>query len=316
MKIIIVGYGEMFQSLISGVLQAKHEIVGVFRHENVIYSPFKRFIKDKLFASKDYKFIKVLNLYEIKAKSVNSKEFIQEINRLEPDIILVGSWSEKFGMQVINSPQKACINVHPSLLPKYRGPNPYMQVILHNEKESGITFHTMDVNYDTGNIIHQAKVGVFPTDTGYSLKLRCCDKAQTEVQKLLENFEEMFDNVKSQDEKNSTYFPQIDIKECILDFEKETAQEIDKRIRALTPWVKCVIPYENKFFEFGGYKVCTPAYNRQPAEIIRLKDNNISIVCADKRVIEFYKLKSKTFLSCFFTPYYLKKLIKINSKAI
>ena len=119
MKIVIVGYGEMFDSLVAGTLASGHQIVGVFRHENVIYNPLKKFIYDYVFPSDNKLFIKSLCLYDIKATSVNSKKFREEVKKLDTDIILVGSWSEKFTIETINSPKVACINVHPSLLPKY-----------------------------------------------------------------------------------------------------------------------------------------------------------------------------------------------------
>ena len=144
MRIVIVGYGEMLQALISGVLKTQHEIVGVFRQEYITMNPIQRTIKDLLNPSSDCNFIRTQQLKEIKANSVNSKEFIQALEKLKVDLILVGSWSEKFSMQTINTPKKGCINVHPSLLPKFRGPNPYIQVIMHNETKTGITFHQMD----------------------------------------------------------------------------------------------------------------------------------------------------------------------------
>ena len=96
MKIVIVGYGEMFNALITGVLNSGHEIAGVFRKENILYSPFRRLVYDWIMPSEDRLFVKSLGLNDIKAESVNSGKFIEEIKRLNTDIILVGSWGEKF----------------------------------------------------------------------------------------------------------------------------------------------------------------------------------------------------------------------------
>ncbi len=177
MKIIIVGYGEMFDALIAGVLSSGHEIVGVYRHENVLYNPIIRFLHDIFLPSGNMLFIKSLGLYDIKAKSVNSEKFRNEVRNLDADIILVGSWSEKFSIETIKSPKITCVNTHPSLLPKFRGPNPYIQTILADETKSGITFHLMDKNYDTGLILHQAQTNITEEETGLSLKLKCCELA-------------------------------------------------------------------------------------------------------------------------------------------
>ncbi len=316
MKIIVVGYGEMLQALISGILSTKHQIVGVFRHENVIYSKLKNIFLNKFKPTYDCLFVQNHNLYDIKAGSVNSKEFRDEVERLGADLIIVGSWSEKFSMQTINLPKIGCINVHPSLLPKYRGPNPYIQTILHNEKESGITFHLMDVNYDTGAILHQAKTDISADETGATLKLKCCNLARSEVPFVLDNISDLTKNQISQNEKAATYQHQLKLAESILYFEKESAEEIDRRIRALTPWLKCVIPYNNMFFEFNKYKICSRPSAKKPAQIIKIKEDSFYIVCADNKVIEFSGLKLKMFNSKTITDYYIKNFVKINNKAV
>ncbi len=316
MKIVIVGYGEMLRALISGVLKTKHEIVGVFREENIKYPPLTRFIYDVLQPTDDYNFIRTHQLKEIKAKSVNSQEFINSIKKLKTDVILVGSWSEKFSLQTINTPKIACINTHPSLLPKYRGPNPYLQVILNNEQKTGVTFHLMEVNYDTGAILHQAETEILKTDTGESLKYRCCDLARNEIINLLNNLPQKLKEQKSQNEQESTYQHQISLAESILDFEKETSLEIDKRIRALTPWLKCHIPYKNDFFTFESYKIYQKKSKKRPSSIVKKTNNSLFIVCKDGYVIEFCAIKIKRPFSAFFTKLYLEKIIKTNEQAI
>lgn len=314
MKVVIVGYGEMFSSLIAGVMNAGHEIVGVFRHENVLYSPFKRFIFDKLIPSADRLFVKNLGLHDIKAKSVNSEKFQDEIKRLNADIILVCSWSEKFSAQTLNTPKIACINTHPSLLPKYRGPNPYTQVILSGEETSGITFHLMDVNYDTGAILHQKQTEVSKEDTGLSLKLKCCNIARKEIVNLFETFEDKISNPISQNEKDATYFHQVELGDSILNFKEETANEIERRIRALTPWLNCHIAYKNEFFKFERYKILPRKSIKEPATIVKKSGRTLAIVCNDNKIIEFYGLKLKRPIAQLFTGLYIKHFVDINSQ--
>lgn len=314
MKIAIVGYGEMFQVLVLGVLKSEHELSAVFRHDMVMFNSVERFIFDMLKPSDDYNFIKTHNLYEIKANSVNSKKFINEIRKLDVDVILVGSWSEKFKIDTIQAPKIACINVHPSLLPKYRGPNPYLQVILNNEEETGMTFHLMDEKYDAGEILHQIKVPVLPKDTSKILKTRCCDTAKNEVITLLDNLSEKLENRIFQNEKEANYKPHISLAETILDFTNETSLEIDRRIRALTPWIDCHICHKNDFFTFKTYNIGEKS-NAMPATIVDKKEDSLSIVCKDGIIIEFSSLSIKRPFSKFYTKFYLKNFLKINEKA-
>ena len=145
-KVVIVGYGQMLYSLIEGVENSKHEILGVFRNDRIRNTPFKLFIKDIFNPSKDFTIIKSKKLYDIKAQSVNSEKFINEIKKLNPDLIIVGSWAEKFKKEILSF--VPCINFHPSLLPKYRGPNPYAQTIMRGENKSGVTVHLMSEKYE------------------------------------------------------------------------------------------------------------------------------------------------------------------------
>ena len=316
MKIVLVGYGEMLKALVLGILKTQNEIVGVFRHDNILYSPTKKILYDIFNPSADYNFIKTHRLKEIKAGSVNSEKFISEIKRLNADLIIVGSWSEKFSAQTINSPKIACINVHPSLLPKYRGPNPYLQTILHDEKQSGITFHLMDINYDTGSILHQAALDILPNETGYSLKNKCCNLARIEVQNLLNDFKNKIENQQSQKENEATYFHNITLADCILDFQNETAEEIDRRIRALTPWLMCYIPYKKDFFSFKNYKITPEISIKEPATIVKKTNKSVYIVCRDGRIIQFSSLKSKRIFAEALKNIYFNRIIKVNERAI
>ncbi len=81
---------------------------------------------------------------------------------------------EKISKETFDIPKIATVNVHPSLLPKYRGPNPYMQTILHGEKCSGVTIHLMDENFDEGPILKQEKVEILEADTSKELREKNC----------------------------------------------------------------------------------------------------------------------------------------------
>ncbi len=311
MKIVIVGYGEMFTSLIAGLINTKHEIVGVFRQENIIFASWSRLLHDFLFPSADRIFTKTLGLYDIKAKSVNSKKFRDEIKRLEADIIITGSWGEKFSNETIKSPKLACINTHPALLPKYRGPNPYFYTILNGEEKSGVTFHLMSDKFDEGDILHQWSININNEETGLSLKLKCCETVRKEVSILINSIEEKLKTAIKQNNTEASYYPQITLKDCILDFKNETSVQISRRIRALTPWLNCHIPYKDEFFEIGSYKICDFSSGKAPSTIIKKTNKSLFIVCSDSKVMEFSNLKLKRPLLSPFTSLYIKYFVDV-----
>lgn len=238
MNIVVAGYDKMLAALISGAKLKGHNILGVFRIDRVKYSKFTLFFKDIFAPSIDYSFIKSHNLYDIKAKSVNSKEFINEIKHLNPDVILVGSWSEKFGAEILNIPKYGIINCHPSLLPNHRGANPYFWAIYSGDKKTGITFHQMDENFDSGDILMQASFDIPNDITGGALKNKASKVAELMTGELLDDLENNRIISAAQDNSKAVYdkypFDGIDI----VDF-TETAQKTFDKIRGLKPWCYC-----------------------------------------------------------------------------
>lgn len=316
MKVVIVGYGEMLEALCLGINDSKHDIVGVFRSQNLKRTKLKRFLFDLFLPSDDLRLIKTLYLYDIKAPSVNSKQFREEINKLKADIIIVGSWSEKLSEETINSPKICSVNVHPALLPKYRGPNPYFNVILNGEDKTGITYHLIDKNYDSGNILKQFEIPVSENETGKSLKYKCCSKVQNTVEEVLNNIDELIKNSTKQNEDEASYFPQINLKDSILDFTSETSEEISKRIRALNPWLKCYIPYKNEFFTFEDFKITAEKSQKTAGTIVNKTENSLSIVCKDSNIIEFKGLLIVRAFCKQITKFYLKHCVKIDTSAV
>ncbi len=290
MKIIVVGYGLMFQSLITGVLNSEHTLSGVFRRENILFPRLERFFRDFLFPSEDFNFVKQRNLYDIHAKSVNDLKFIKEVKKLNADLILVGSWGEKFKPDTINSTKIACVNVHPSLLPKFRGPNPYAQVILNGENKSGVTFHLMDNGFDTGAILHQIKVDIDKNETGGSLKLKCCNAVRTVLPSLLENIRDKIKSAVVQDESIASYQFALKENDCILDFENESSIQTDRRIRALNPWHKCYIPYNDRFYQFSHYEITSEKWDKTSLKIMLDDKKNIYAVCSDEIIMKFFNV--------------------------
>lgn len=316
MRVVLIGYGEMLRALALGIINSKHEIVGVLRQDTIKQNRILRFFNDYLNPSPDYIFIKTHSLPEINVRSVNSNKFIRAIKKLKADVVIVGSWSERFSVQTLNALPNGFVNVHPSLLPKYRGPNPYMQVILHNEKVTGITFHLMDVNYDTGAILHQKEIKVQKDDTGGSLKIRCCDTARNEIGFLLDNLQERIINQRSQNENDSSYWAQISLKQAVIDFENETPYEIDRKIRALSPWLKCYIPIKGEFFSFRNYQITKNKLNVKPGTIVNKVGRTIFIVCKDSTIMKFSNLKINRPFSKYLSKLFWKKIIKINDRAV
>ncbi len=316
MKVVILGSGNLLINLIAGCLLAENcEIVGVFRYDKVRLKPLDRIIIDIFNPSKEYTYIKSHNLYEINAKSANSADFKKEILKLNADIIIVGSWGEKIKKHIFDLPKIATVNVHPSLLPKYRGPNPYMQAISHLETKSGVTFHLMDENFDSGGILLQKTVLIDKNDTGKELREKIGLEARKGIAELLQKFDKEIIIPKIQNEKEASYYPQIKDEEVMLDF-KKSAKEISAKIRGFYPWTYCYYQHNNHFFIPDPYKVeiITPEDKifYKAGDIVEKSGRNksLTIMCGDGNMLKMQGLKIYGPLN-FITPLYIKLRCKV-----
>lgn len=288
LKVVIIGYGEMFTNLIAGTLDSGCEIAGVLRKDMVKYHPLIRKIRDIFNPSVEYNYIKSYSIPEIKAKGVNTEAFKKALLKLNPDIILVGSWGEKISKEIYDLPKIAAINVHPSLLPKYRGPNPYFWTIRNQETVSGVTFHLIDKGFDTGAILAQEEIKIYPSDTGKSLKERTVLVARGVVCELLKALREDVIIPLTQREDKASYYSHPEDLE--LDFNKSAAEN-EALIRAIHPWGEAYFYHNDTCLAVSSHtaEILENKTNYQTAGTIvksDFKNRTVEVLCADNKILK------------------------------
>lgn len=295
MRVVILGKGLMLANIILGAMDAGAEIVGVFRYESTCNSRIRMVFEDFFKPAPEVTLIKSLKLRQIRFKSANDPLFRKLLVSLNVDLVIVGTWRERISKQTFVIPTIATVNVHPSLLPKYRGPNPYMQTILHGEKYSGVTLHLMNESYDCGAILKQEKVEILDSDTSKELREKSVRVARNLVCEFLQDLNNRILTPVAQDERYASYYPNISGDEKMLDFNFQTSTEISRTIRALHPFLPTYITYEDKFFVVNPYSFTVLQEDREKksGSIIakNVKKSSLTIVCADKKAIRFCGLK-------------------------
>ena len=290
LRVLVIGYNKMLSALVSGCVYSGHKVVGALRVDRVNYSKFALFLKDIFNPSHDLSIINAFGVYDIKAPSVNSPEFIEEFKKLKPDVILVGSWSEKINEEVFSLPKLGCYNCHPSLLPKHRGANPYFWTIYHGEKTTGVTFHVVNNKFDCGDIVLQEAVPIDPNMTGGELRDRCSKYVQGLVGELLSKIEKGELNPVVQDENLATYENQIEYKNTIVDL-RRTRDEIHNHIRALRPWYMPSFRHNSRKIYIKKHKFLPLDEKRRHHKIgsIVFENNKIIIVRCFDALIQINK---------------------------
>jgi methionyl-tRNA formyltransferase len=218
----------------------------------------------------------------ISSPSRISKAIVDEIIDLKPDLIISAYYRKIFPKELINIARLGIINIHPSVLPNYRGPVPTAWAILNGENEFGITIHQVDSGIDTGNILVQKKYNISDDETGYELYLRAMSLG---AKLFIENFDDIVAGIiKPQTQKlGGSYFGKL--KNRVLINWKDSGKNIRNQVRVRArPYNPIETILENKYFFINKVTILnnmsTPV--QVPGKILKVNNDDSFIVsCAD-----------------------------------
>ena len=167
--------------------------------------------------------------------SIRSAEFSNIIAEYEPDFIVVVAFGRIITKNILDIPKIAAVNIHASLLPKYRGPAPIQWAIINGENKTGVTIMLMDEDMDTGDILFSSEIDISPDDTSEILHDRLADLGATLLIKALNAFDTGDIHPISQDHTRATYAPLLKKNDGHMNW-KLPAQSLEAFIRGMTPW--------------------------------------------------------------------------------
>ncbi|MCL4561340.1 MAG: methionyl-tRNA formyltransferase [Chloroflexi bacterium] len=176
-----------------------------------------------------------LGLEIMQPRRMRSEDAMAQLRHWQPDLIVVAAFGQILRPDVLELPRLGCINVHASMLPRWRGAAPIQAAILHGDDRSGVTIMRMDVGVDTGDILFQESIPILPIDTGGSLSARLADLG---VRLLVETLPKYIDGKiqpQPQDSNLATYAPMLKKDDGSLDF-TQPAEDLARRVRAFNPW--------------------------------------------------------------------------------
>ena len=161
--------------------------------------------------------------------------FIQELKAFRPDVIVVAAYGQILPQTILDTPPFGCVNVHTSLLPKYRGAAPIQRVLLNGDSETGITLIKMDAQMDTGPIIAQEVLPILSDDNAATLHDRLAQLGGASLLRFLPDYLKGSLPLHSQNSELATYAPKIKKEEGLIDW-RRSASEISNQFRGLYPW--------------------------------------------------------------------------------
>jgi len=181
----------------------------------------------------------------LQPKRIRKPEAVEELRKYPADVFVVAAFGQILPKEVLEMPKLGCINIHASLLPKYRGAAPIQWSILNGERETGITIMQMGEKIDDGDILFQKRIPILPTDTGDTLFDKLTALGAECIVEALPKLEAGELTPTPQDEEQATHVGKIEKSMGKLDFSK-SAEELARQIRALNSWPSSFCSYQGR----------------------------------------------------------------------
>ncbi len=179
-------------------------------------------------------------------KVKNNPEFVELLKGLEPDFIVIVAYGAILPREILDIPKYDCINVHTSLLPKYRGASPVQSALLNGDTETGVSFMSLDEELDTGDIYLLKKVEIEEKDNQETLFKKLSDIGSVLLPSVLIDVEDEVLTPIPQNDALATYCTKISKEDALIDPIKDTVAQISNKLRAFTPWPGIYMMHEGK----------------------------------------------------------------------
>lgn len=250
MRIMVAGSGRLGVSVIEPLLASHHEVVGLIQNgrgkRNLMRT--RALLRARVVPSnEDPVRLAIRHGLPVLWLDKMTQEGLSSIRVLKPDLIISCGFGIIFKRALIDIPTVGCMNVHSSLLPKHRGPAPFAHVILDNEAESGVTFHVIDENIDTGDILCQTAFPLTPIDTAMTVYRKACTVAKDRILEVVSGVEREGLHGTSQDSSRATYDAKLTREKARICWDREAA-DLDRLVRGS-------IPYVDPWFTYRGRAV-------------------------------------------------------------
>ena len=283
MKIVFMGTPDFAATSLEALIEANYDIKAVVTNTD---KPKGRGMKMLYTPVKEVAISKNIPIFQPE-KVRNNTDFINKIKEINPDVICVVAYGKILPKEILDIPKHGCINVHASLLPKYRGAAPIQWAVLNGDKETGITTMYMDVGMDTGDMILTEKVQIGENETTGELWERLSKIGGNLLVETLKQIEQGTAPRIPQG-NDFTMAPMLDKEMSKIDWENKTAEEIKNLVRGLNPIMGAYSYLNGKKIKFWKVEVSKNiGYDENNIKIFK----NGTVIISDPRDGIFIKTK-------------------------
>ena len=279
LRIIFAGTPDFAASALSELIKSEHQIVAVYTQPD---RPAGR--GRKLRASPVKEVAMENNIPVLQPETLKEAETHETLRSFNADVMVVTAYGLILPQVVLDIPQLGCLNIHASLLPRWRGAAPIQRAIAAGDKESGITIMQMNAGLDTGDILYLTSCAITDQDNGGTLHDQLAEMGATAIIKTLNDLGSEKIKPLVQDDSLATYAHKLDKKEALINWQ-HSAIEIERLIRAFNPWPVAFTYLNDKPLRILQAQVITPESSTnadtKPGTVIACDKKGIDICCGE-----------------------------------
>ncbi|MFW8591515.1 methionyl-tRNA formyltransferase [Glaciecola sp. 2405UD65-10] len=277
MRIIFAGTPEFAADHLAALLNTEHEIVGVYTQPDRPAGRGKKLMPSavKLLAQSH-------SLPVFQPASLKSEDALEELSALRADLMVVVAYGVILPKAILDAPKLGCINVHGSILPKWRGAAPIQRSIWAGDAKTGVTIMQMDEGLDTGAMLHICQLNIENDDTSASLYAKLAKLGPVALLETINRLRDITPQV--QDDEQATYAAKLSKQEAYLDWQL-SAKQLELNIRAFNPWPVAWFTYQDKPVKVWQASVVelpqSEVLSNSPGQILAFDKHGLKIATTD-----------------------------------
>jgi len=278
MRVVFAGTPDFSVGILEALVNAQHELVGVYcqpdrpkgRGRVLTACPVKEKARE-------------LNLPVFQPESLKNKTIQQQLGTLKADVMVVVAYGQILPIDVLNTPKYGCLNIHASLLPRWRGAAPIQRAIITGDQQTGIGIMQMNEGLDTGDILLEKTCDILESDTAQSLHDKLAVLGAQGIVEALDKIEQL--TPIAQDEAGINYAQKLNKEEAWIDWSK-SAVEINRQIRAFNPYPIAQTHAESNKFDTKVLRILSAkpinlACQAKPGEVIKSEKGTCYVATGD-----------------------------------
>lgn len=271
LKIVFAGTPEFASAHLQALIDSEHDVIAVYSQPD---RPAGR--GRKLVASPVKSLAQAYNIPVYQPLNFKSAEAISELQALQADIMVVVAYGLILPQAVLDAPRLGCINVHASLLPRWRGAAPIHRALLAGDSKTGVTIMQMDAGLDTGDMLVKRDCAILTTDTSQQLHDRLITLGGPALLEALIQLEQGTAKPESQDDSLATYAHKLEKSEGQIDWQR-SALDIERQVRGLTPWPGAFTQWRGEAVRIHQATAVQSEHASSPGTIVKLSKQTLLV---------------------------------------